>query len=129
MEECEWWLYPGIFSMVGLLIKLDPTLFVPMVEKVDHPVVQRWAAQCAAGHFIPADFKRPLEWVTDRSPDAAVALAIMHAVENIIHLDAESVETRDPARKTQISTRQVLISSPVCWTSLPQSNPLPPRSG
>ena len=90
MEECEWWLYPGVLSMVGLLIKLDPSLFVPMVEKVEHPVVQRWAAQCAAGYFMRADFQRPLEWVSDRSPDAAVALAIVHVVENVNHLDAES---------------------------------------
>ena len=90
MEECEWWLYPGILSMVALLIKLDPSLFVPMIEKVDHPVVQRWAAQCAGGYFMGADFQRPLEWVTDRSPDAAVALAIVHTVENINHLDSEA---------------------------------------
>ena len=90
MEECEWWLYPGVLSMVGLLIKLDPSLFVPMVEKVEHPVVQRWAAQCAAGYFTHANFQRPLEWITDRSPDAAVALAIVHTVENINHLDSEA---------------------------------------
>ena len=90
MEECEWWLYPGVLSMVGLLIKLDPSLFVPMVERAEHPVVQRWAAQCAAGYFMHADFQRPLEWVTEGSPDAAVALAIVHTVENINHLDAES---------------------------------------
>ena len=90
LEECEWWLYPGVLSMVGLLIKLDPSLFVPMVEKVEHPVVQRWAAQCAAGYFTHANFQRPLEWITDRSPDAAVALAIVHTVENINHLDSEA---------------------------------------
>ena len=90
MEECEWWLYPGVLSMVGLLIKLDPSLFVPMVEKVEHPVVQRWAAQCAAGYFTHANFQRPLEWITDRSPDAAVALAVVHTVENINHLDSEA---------------------------------------
>ena len=90
LEECEWWLYPGVLSTVGLLIKLDPNIFVPMVEKLEHPVVQRWAAQCAAGYFMRADYQRPLEWVTDRSPDAAVALAIVHTVENVIHLDSES---------------------------------------
>ena len=90
MEACERWLYPGVLSMVGLLIKLDPSLFVPMVERAEHPVVQRWAAQCAAGYYMRADFQRPLEWVTERSPDAAVALAIVHTVENINHLDAES---------------------------------------
>lgn len=90
LEECEWWLYPGVLSAVDLLIKLDPSIFVPMVEKAEHPVVQRWAAQCAAGYFMGADYQRPLEWITDRSPDAAVALAIVHTVENVIHLDSES---------------------------------------
>ncbi len=90
LEECEWWLYPGVLSAVDLLIKLDPSIFVPMVEKVDHPFVQRWAAQCAAGCFMRADYQRPLEWITDRSPDAAVALAIVHTVENVIHLDSET---------------------------------------
>ena len=90
LEECEWWLYPGVLSAVGLLIKLDPSIFVPMVAKLEHPVVQRWAAQCAAGYFMRAEYQRPLEWVTERSPDAAVALAIVHTVENINHLDAES---------------------------------------
>lgn len=90
LEECQWWLYPGVLSMVALLIKLDPSLFVSMVEKVEHPVVQRWAAQCAAGYFMHADYWRPLEWVTDRSPDAAVALAIMHTVRNVVRLDSEA---------------------------------------
>ena len=90
LRDCELWLYPGILSAVALLIKLDPEFFSTLVEKVDHPVVQRWAALCAAGHFVPTDFQRPLEWIKDGSPEAATALGIVHTLENVNYLDADT---------------------------------------
>ena len=90
LSECELLLYPGVLSVVALLIKLDPELFGTLVERVDHLVVQRWAAFCAAGHFVPIDLQRPLEWIKDGSPDAAIALGIVHTLENVNHLDANA---------------------------------------
>ena len=101
LRDCERWLYPGILSVVALLIKLDPELFVTLVERVDHLVVQRWAALCAAGHFVPTDFQRPSEWIKDGSPDAAIALGIVHTLENVNYLDA------DARRDSNVQSEQV----------------------
>ena len=99
LRDCERWLYPAILNVVSLLIKLNPELLVELVERVDHPVVQRWAAQCAAGYFVPIDLQMPLEWITNNSPDAAVALAIVHTLENVNYLDTEA--HRDPSSRTE----------------------------
>lgn len=90
LRDCELWLYPGVLSVVALLIKLDPELFVTLAERVDHLVVQRWAAFCAAGRFVPTDLQRPLDWIKDGSPDSAIALAIVHTLENVNYLDSEA---------------------------------------
>ena len=90
LRDCEWWLYPAILNVVALLVKLDPELLVELVERVDHPVVQRWAAQYAAGYLVPTDLQIPLGWITDNSPDASVALAIVHTLKNVNYLDSEA---------------------------------------
>ena len=100
LRECEHWLYPGILNVVALLMRLDPGLFVPLVERVDHIVVQRWAAYCAAGYFVPINLQRPLEWIKDGSPDAAIALGIVHTLENVNYLDS------DVRRNTSVQSDQ-----------------------
>ena len=90
LRECEWWLHPGIRNVVALLVRLDPELFVTLVKRADHPVVQSWAGLCAAGYFVPIDPQRPLEWIRDDSSDAAIGLGIVHTLENVGHLDAEA---------------------------------------
>ena len=89
LRECELWLYPGVLSVVAILIRLNPQFFTTLVERVDHPVVQRWAAYCAAGRFKPTDIRRPLEWIKDGFPNSAIALGIIHTLENVNHLDAK----------------------------------------
>lgn len=90
LRECEWWLHPGIRNVVALLMRLDPELLVTLVKRADHPVVQKWAAQCAAGYFVPIEPQRPLEWIRVDSSDAAIALGIVHTLENVGHLDADA---------------------------------------
>ena len=101
LREGEWWLHPGIRNVVALLMRLDPELLVRLVKRADHPVVQRWAAQCAAGYFVAIDPQRPLEWIRDDSCDAAIALGIVHALENVGHFDA------DARRNSSIRSEQV----------------------
>ena len=101
LRECEWWLHPGIRNVVALLMRLDPKFLVTLVNKADHPVVQRWAARCAAGYSAPIDPQRPLEWIRDDSSDAAIALGIVHTLENVGHLDA------DARRNSSIQSEQV----------------------
>ena len=106
LGDWEWWLYSGISNVVALLIELDPTLFVTLIKRVDHLVVQRWAALCAASYFVSTDLQRPLKWIKDGSPDAAIALGIVHTLENVNYLDedargnsslqAEQAELDDP---------------------------------
>ena len=100
LRECERWLYPGILNVVALLMRLDPGLFVPLVERMDHIVVQRWAAHCAAGYFVPVDLQRPLEWIKNGSPDAAIALGIVYTLENVNYLDS------DVRRDTSVQSEQ-----------------------
>ncbi len=90
LRECEWWLHPGIRNVVALLMRLAPELLVTLLDRADHPVVQRWAAECAAGFYAPIDPQRPLEWIRVDSSDAAIALGIVHTLENVAQLDADA---------------------------------------
>ena len=85
------WRRPRLYSEVGnlveLVIELRPEQFETMIKKFDHPVVQAWAAS----HMIVAarrlKHRMTLEWITEESCDALVALAIVHTLNTVNKLD------------------------------------------
>ena len=73
--------YPGIPSVIDLLLDLKPEMLAELVGRVQDPLLQSFAAFCAAGFQITSDHHQPLQWVTDTSPPALIALAILHVME------------------------------------------------
>ena len=72
--------YPGIPSVVDLLLDLKPEMLPELVRRVQDPLLQGFAAFCAAGFRIPPDHHKPLQWVADTSPAALIALAILYVM-------------------------------------------------
>ena len=73
--------YPGIPSVIDLLLDLKPEILAELVGRVQDPLLQSFAAFCASGFQITSDHHQPLQWVTDTSPAALIALAILHVME------------------------------------------------
>ena len=82
-------LYSEVGNLVELVIELRPEQFKTMIKKLDHPVVQAWAAS----HMIVAarrlKHRMTLEWITEESCDALVALAILHTLNTVNKLDED----------------------------------------
>ena len=77
-------MYPGIPSVVDLLLELKPEMLLEVVDKVQNPLLQSFAASCVAGIRATSDYRPPLNWITDTSSTALIALAILHTLK-IVH--------------------------------------------
>ena len=73
--------YPGIASIVHLLLELKPEMLPELVERVQDPLLQSFGAFCVAGTRATSDHRQPLRWITDTSPAALIALAVLHILE------------------------------------------------
>ena len=77
-------MYPGIPSVVDLLLELKPEMLPELVDKVQNRLLQSFAAFCLAGIHATSDYRQPLNWIADTSSTALIALAILHILE-IVH--------------------------------------------
>ena len=73
--------YPGIASIVDLLLELKPEMLPELVDRVQDPLLQSFGAFCVAGTRATSDHRQPLRWITDTSPSALIALAVLHILE------------------------------------------------
>ena len=73
--------YPGIASIVHLLLELKPEMLPELVERVQDPLLQSFGAFCVAGTSATSDHRKPLRWIADTSPTALISLAILHILE------------------------------------------------
>ena len=73
--------YPGIASIVRLLLELKPGMLPELVDRVQDPLLQSFGAFCVAGTRATSDHRKPLRWITDTSPAALIALAVLHILE------------------------------------------------
>ena len=73
-------MYSGIPQVVALLLELKPAMLPELVGRVEDPLLQSLAAFCASGLKIPSDHHQPLQWVTDTSPAALIAMAIVQVM-------------------------------------------------
>ena len=89
-EGYDWWLFPGIFNIVELLIRLDCAHFHTLFDRIDHLAIQIRAAHCKVHLPESRDHGEPLQWISRDSPEALVALAIVNVLNSINSLDWES---------------------------------------
>ena len=78
-------MYRGVANVIGLLIMIRPDRFPELVEAADHPIVQRWALFIVSGHSTTDGFEA-LKWLSGRPSEPLIAIAVVHALENIREL-------------------------------------------
>ena len=88
LRDHDWWLHSSVANMIELLVKLNPDYFYTLIEKVDNPVIHLRAARCLIDQYAAPDCHRPLQWLTNTSSDALIALGIAHILEDVNRLDS-----------------------------------------
>ena len=81
-------------NLIELVIDLQPERFESLIERLDHPVMQARAAYHMVAATRALDHRKPLLWITEKSCDALVALAIVHTLETVNILD-EDIRSSD----------------------------------
>ena len=89
LRDHDWWLHSSVANMVELLVQLNPDYFYTLIEEVDNPVIHLRAARCLIDRYAPSDCCRPLQWLTNTSSDALIALGIVHILEYVNKLDSD----------------------------------------
>ena len=87
-------LYGGVANVILLILTLRPDRFPDLVERVDHPVVQRWAL-FVVHRYLRADRLQSLDWLEGNPSEPVTAVAIVHALEVMRELASEA---RHPSR-------------------------------
>ena len=82
-------LHPAIDNLIRLVIQLRPRLLKSVIERLDHPVIRARLADLVIIASEPPDHCQPLQWITEGSCDALVALAIVHTLNTVNRLDAD----------------------------------------
>lgn len=103
--------YPGIASVVRLLLELKPEMLPDLVERVQAPLLQSFGAFCVAGTSATSDHRKPLRWIADTSPTALIALAILHILE--ITRQAEMTEGIVPGSSTAETPDSATLADPI----------------
>ncbi len=104
-------MYPGIASIVDLLLELKPGMLPELVDKIQNHLLQSFAASCLAGIRATSDYRQPLNWIADTSSTALIALAILHTLE-IVH--AREIASRGlPNSDAPETVDLVAVSDPI----------------
>ena len=74
-------------NLTELVIALRPEIFEALIHRLDHPVVQARAADHMVAVALKVDYRKTLEWITEGSGDALIALAINHTLNTVNKLD------------------------------------------
>ena len=90
-------LYRGVANVIRLIMTLRPDRFPELVEKVDHPIIQR-RALFVVSRYLGADRLQALDWLKGNPPEPVIAIAIVHALEVMRELASEA---RHPGRGRQ----------------------------
>ena len=104
-------MYPGIPSVVDLLLELKPEMLPELVNKIQNHLLQSLATSLLAGIRATSDYRQPLTWITDTSSTALIALAILHTLEIVHDRDiASRTSTNSGAAETAASKA---VSDPI----------------
>ena len=82
-------LHSAVGNLIELVIELRPKQFETLIEKLGHPVMQARAAGRMIAAPLPLKHRKTLEWITEDSCDALVALAIVHTLNTVNTLDED----------------------------------------
>ena len=82
-------LYRAVANTIVLIMTLRPDRFPELVERVDHPIIQRWALFMVSRHS-GVDRLQALDWLKGNPSEAVVAIAIAHALEVMRELVSEA---------------------------------------
>ena len=87
-------LYRGVVNVIRLIMALRPDRFPDLVERVDHPIVQRWALFVVDRH-LRTDRLQSLGWLEGNPSEPVTAVTIVHALEVMRELASAA---RHPSR-------------------------------
>ena len=104
-------MYPGIPSVVDLLLELKPEMLPELVDKIQNHLLQSFAASCLASIRATSDYRQPLNWIAEASSTALIALAILHTLE-IVH-EREIASRTLPNSGAAETVDLVAVSDPV----------------
>ena len=82
-------MYQGVARVIQLLMTLRPDKFPMLVERADHPTVQRWALFIVS-RYLRTDRLQALDWLKGKPSEPVIAIAIVHALEEIRELGWEA---------------------------------------
>ena len=82
-------LYPAVGNLIDLVVDLRPEQLKPLMERLDHPVMQGRAADRVMATTRRVDHRASLHWISRDSCDALVALAIVHTLNTVNALDQD----------------------------------------
>ena len=104
-------MYSGIPSVVDLLLELKPEMLPELVDKIQNRLLQSFAASCLAGIRATSDYRQPLNWISDTSSTALIALAILHTLK-IVH-EREIASITLPNSGAAETVDLVAVSDPI----------------
>ena len=82
-------MYQGVARVIQLLMTIRPDKFPMLVEKADHPTVQRWALFLVS-RYLRTDRLQALDWLKGKPSEPVIAIAIVQALEEIRELGWEA---------------------------------------
>lgn len=82
-------LHPTVANLIDLAVGLRPAKFPLLVAKLGAPATQARAARRMVAMLRAATPGAITRWVTNRSPDAVVALTIVHVLNAVRTIDEE----------------------------------------
>ncbi len=82
-------MYHGVARVIQLIMAIRPEQFPMLVEKADHPTVQRWALFLVS-RYLKTDRLQALEWLKGKPSEPVIAVAIVQALEEIRELGWEA---------------------------------------
>ena len=104
-------MYQGVARVIQLLMTIRPDQFPILVEKADHPTVQRWAL-FVVSRYLTTDRLQALDWLKGKPSEPLIAIAIVHALEDIQELgwEAEHQGRDQQTREEAYGTASQLLS-------------------
>ena len=82
-------MYHGVARVIQLIMTIRPEQFPMLVEKADHPTVQRWALFLVS-RYLRTDRLQALDWLKGKPSEPVIAVAIVQALEEIRELGWEA---------------------------------------
>ena len=100
LQRTEWHrprMYYGVTRIVQILLTVRPDHFANLVEKADHPTVQRWALFLVSRRSATGRLQA-LDWLKGKPSESLVAIAIVHGLECLREMGWEA---EHPGRSQQ----------------------------